>query len=307
MRRPSAPKRSQLRKAALLGGFTTLAGLAGLVLAPAAFANFLTPESGGSPNANRISDLYTVTLVIAAVIFVGVEGTLLYALVRFRKRKGRVAAQIHGNTRLEIGWTVGAAAVLVALAILTFAELHSIRDPDVSGANGLSLADGAVPIKTDAIKPPKGPYMTIQVNGQQYLWRFTYLGFGKLADQLDDPYTFYHLYVPTNETIVLKVVSQDVVHSWWIPDLGGKVQAVPGYTNWTWFQISKPATYAGQCAFLCGRGHATMKALVTALPPKQWLAWLHTLEANLQANKNGGAAGRAALGKRTGSASVENP
>jgi cytochrome c oxidase subunit 2 len=307
LRRPSAPKRSQLRKAALLGGFTTLAGLAGLVLAPAAFANFLTPESGGSPNANRISDLYTVTLVIAAVIFVGVEGTLLYALVRFRKRKGRVAAQIHGNTRLEIGWTVGAAAVLVALAILTFAELHSIRDPDVSGANGLSLADGAVPIKTDAIKPPKGPYMTIQVNGQQYLWRFTYLGFGKLADQLDDPYTYYHMYVPTNTTIVLRVVSQDVVHSWWIPPLGGKVQAVPGYTNWTWFKIAKPATYRGQCAFICGRGHATMKALVTALPPKQWLAWMHTLEKNLQANKNGGAAGRKVLGKQTGSASVENP
>jgi len=283
-----------------------LAGLASLAFAPAALANFITPPSGGSPNASRISDLYTVTLIIAAVIFVGVEGALLYALVRFRKRKGRVAAQIHGNTRLELGWTMGAAVVLVALAIITFVELHSIRTPDVSGANGLSASE-AIPIETDATKPPKGPFITVQVNGQQYIWRFTYLGYGKLADQLDDPYTYYHMYVPTNTTVVLKVVSQDVVHSWWIPPLGGKVQAVPGYTNWTWFKISKPATFRGQCAFLCGRGHATMKALVTALPPKQWLAWLHTLEQNLQANKNGGAAGRSVLSKRTGSAAVENP
>ncbi len=277
------------------------------LLAPDAFANFLTPQSGGSANANRISNLYSITLYIAAVVFIGVEGTLLYTLVRFRKRKGRVAAQIHGNTRLEIGWTVGAAVVLVALATITFAELHSIRTPDVSGANGLSVSDGAELTSSDAIAPPKGPYMTVQVNGQQFVWRFTYLGFGKQADQLDDPYTYYHMYVPTNTTVVLKVVSQDVVHSWWIPDLGGKVQAVPGYTNWTWFNIPKPGTFRGQCAFLCGRGHATMKALVTALPPAKWLAWLHTLEAGLKAAKNGGAAGRSALSGRTGAAAVENP
>jgi cytochrome c oxidase subunit 2 len=277
------------------------------VFAPDAFANFITPQSGGSANANRISNLYDITLYIAIVVFVGVEGTLLYTLVRFRKRKGRVAAQIHGNTRLEIGWTVGAAVVLIALATITFAELHAIRTPDVSGPNGLSVSDGAELVSSDAIKPPKGPYITIQVNGQQYVWRFTYLGFGKLTDQLDDPYTYYHMYVPTNTTVVLKVVSQDVTHSWWIPDLGGKVQAVPGYTNWTYFKITKPGTFRGQCAFLCGRGHATMKALVTALPPSRWTAWLHTLEAELKTAKQGGAAGRAVLGTRTGAASVENP
>jgi cytochrome c oxidase subunit 2 len=202
---------------------------------------------------------------------------------------------------------VGAAAILLALAILTFAELHQIRTPAVSGPNGLTASEGAVPISTDAIKPPKGPYITIQVNGQQFVWRFTYLGFGKLADQLDDPYTYRHMYVPTNTAVVLKVVSQDVVHEWWVPDLGQKVMAVPGYVNWASFEISKPATYSGQCSFICGFGHATMTALVTALPPKQWLAWLHTLEKDLQANKNGGAAGRQALAKRTGSAAVENP
>jgi len=304
LRRSLANKRSQLRNVALLCALTLIAGA---VFAPDAFAHFLTPQSGGSPNANQIANLYDITLYIAIVVFVGVEGTLLYTLVRFRKRKGRTAVQIHGNTRLEIGWTVGAAVVLIALATVTFAELHSIRTPPVSGPGGLSVTDGAELTSSDSIAPPKGPYMTVQVNGQQFLWRFTYLGFGKLPDQLDDPYTYYHMYVPTNTTVVLKVVSQDVVHSWWIPDLGGKVQAVPGYTNWTYFKIDKPATYNGQCAFLCGEGHARMKALVTALPPKQWLAWLHNLEAQLKAAKAGGAAGRAALQNRTGSAAVENP
>ncbi|HEX4033889.1 MAG TPA: cytochrome c oxidase subunit II [Solirubrobacteraceae bacterium] len=289
---------------ALVGAVVVLAMLA---FAPSALASFVTPGPNVSPNASRISDLYTITLVIATIIFVGVEGTLLYALVRFRKRKGRVAVQIHGNTRLEVGWTIGAATILVALAIVTFAELQSIRDPSASGSNGLTVAQGAQLTSDDAIKPPRGPYMTIQVNGQQYIWRFTYLHFGKLADQLDDPYTYYHLYVPTNTTVVLKVVSQDVVHSWWIPALGPKVQAVPGYTNWTWFKISKPGSYSGQCAFICGRGHATMRAVVTALPPKQWVAWLHKLEAGLKQNKQGGAAGRGVLNKRSGSAAVENP
>lgn len=303
LRRLPAPKRSQLRSVALVCALVLIGTAA---FAPDAFAHLLTPQSG-SPNANRISNLYDITLYIAIVIFIGVEGTLLYTLVRFRARKGRVAMQIHGNTRLEIGWTVGAAVVLIALAIITFGELHAIRTPDASGPNGLSVGDGAELTSDDAIKPPKGPYLTIQVSGRQFLWQFVYLGFGKQVDQLDDPYSYYQMVVPTNTTIVLKVVSQDVVHSWWIPDLGGKVQAVPGYANWTWFKISKAGNYYGQCAFLCGEGHARMTAEVTALPPKQWVSWLHKLEAGLTAGKVGGAVGRAALQNRTGSAAVENP
>jgi cytochrome c oxidase subunit II len=305
LRRSPAPKRPLLRNAALLGALTLLAWLA---FAPDAFANFLLPQSGGSPNANRIANLYSITLYIAAVVFVGVEGTLLYTLVRFRKRKGRVAVQIHGNTRLEIGWTIGAAAILVALATVTFANLHAIRTPDASGPGGLAISNSVQLADTgDAIHPPSGRYMTIQVNGQQYLWTYSYLGFGKLTDQLDDPRTTYQMVVPTNTTIVLKVVSQDVIHSWWIPDLGGKVQAVPGYVNWTWFKISKPRSFFGQCSFLCGRGHATMRAEVTAVPPAQFTAWLNTLQKNLAAAELGGAAGRKNLAAKTGAAAVENP
>ncbi len=102
---------------------------------------FFTPESGGSPNANEIDDLYKITLVIALIIFFAVEGGLLYALVKFRKRKGAVASQIHGNTRLEVGWTAGAAVVLIALAALTFAKLSSIQNPPNSGPSGVTLGE----------------------------------------------------------------------------------------------------------------------------------------------------------------------
>ena len=84
---------------------------------------FFTPQSGGSPNADQINNLYKITLYIALVIFVLVEGGLLYALVRFRARKRAVAAQIRGNTRLELGWTIAAGVILVALAVVTFAKL----------------------------------------------------------------------------------------------------------------------------------------------------------------------------------------
>jgi cytochrome c oxidase subunit 2 len=252
-----------------------------LLLAPSALAGSVIPESGGSSAANHISNLYTITLYIAIVIFLGVEGTIVYCLFRFRARRGREAKQIHGNTRLEIGWTLGAALIVVALATITFLDLHSIRDPSNSGPGGLDLSDGVQYETTGALKPPDGRALTIQVNGIQYLWRYTYLGVSSNADGLGDPYTYYQMVVPTNTTVILKVVSQDVVHEWWIPQLGGKVQAVPGYVNETWFKIPKAGNYKGQCSFLCGRGHARMIAEVTAVSPQKYKRWLAQLQNNL--------------------------
>ena len=111
-----------------------------LVLAPAALANFITPKTGGSPNANQIHSLYNVVLYIAAIVAVLVEGALVYSVFRFRAKKNRVAAQIHGNTRLEIGWTVAAALILVVLTVVTFIKLPSIVNPPNSDASGLVLS-----------------------------------------------------------------------------------------------------------------------------------------------------------------------
>ena len=115
------PRRPLTRRSRRLAAALLLALAALLVFAASAFAGLVTPEHGGSKNADEINDLYKIVLYVAILVFVGVEGTLLYSVIRFRARKGRVPAQIRGNTRLEIGWTIGAALILVVLTAVTFA------------------------------------------------------------------------------------------------------------------------------------------------------------------------------------------
>jgi cytochrome c oxidase subunit 2 len=284
-----------------------LAPALALAFTPPAFASLIGPESGGSSNANHISSLYNVTLYIALVVFFGVEGVLGYTLFRYRARKGHEAKQLHGSTRLEIGWTIGAALVLVLLAAFTFADLGAIRNPPNSGPGGLNISDGVQYETTGAIKPPNGRALNIQVNGQQYIWRYTYLGSGGNPDGFGDVYSYYQMIVPTNTTVVLRIVSQDVVHSWWIPQLGGKEQAVPGYTNYTWFKIAKPGNYYGQCSFLCGEGHARMIAEVTAVSPAAYTAWLKKQATYLAQADANAAKLRSELGGKQGAGSVEFP
>jgi cytochrome c oxidase subunit II len=239
-----------------------------LALAPNALANFITPKAGGSPNANQIHSLYMIILYIAAVVFVLVEGALLYSVYRFRAKKNRVAAQIHGNTRLEIGWTIGAAVILVILTVVTFVKLPSIINPPNSSAPFLesSLTEPT---------PPNGQRLVICVQGRQYIWRYVYGAAcenNPFAAKL--PYSYQEMYVPENTTVVLSITAIDVIHSWWVPSLGGKVDAVPGYTTYTWFKAKGPALYHGQCAQLCGRQHAFMTALVNVMSPSQYQTWL---------------------------------
>ena len=199
----------------------------------------------------------------------------MYAMIKFRKRDGAVAAQIHGNTRLEVSWTVAAAVILVGLAVLTFAKLSSIQNPPNSGPGGAELGEqqSLLYASTDRKLPPNGKALNITVIGRQYIWQFVYPGASE-PDGLGAPYSYEELVVPTNTTVSLNIVSEDVVHSWWVPELGGKFQAVPGYHNYTWFKVSKPGIFRGQCAILCGRGHARMIATVKAVPPAQFEAWL---------------------------------
>jgi cytochrome c oxidase subunit 2 len=244
--------------------------VAALTLAPSADANFITLKSGASPNAHQIAVLYKVILYIAAVVFVIVEGALVYSVFRFRAKKSAVAAQIHGNTPLEIGWTVAAALILVVLTVVTFVKLPSIINPPNSDANGYFAASLNVP------KTPNGHQLTICVQGRQFIWRYTY-GAGCLnsawARKL--PYSYTTMYVPAHTTVVLKIQSTDVIHSWWIPSLGGKVDAVPGYTTYTWFKAYRSdEVYHGQCAQLCGVNHAAMIAMVQTMTPANFASWL---------------------------------
>jgi cytochrome c oxidase subunit 2 len=269
---------------------------------------FFTPPSGDSPNAEQIDSLYKIVLVIALVIFVVVEGFMVYALVKFRARKGAVPAQIRGNTRLEAGWTIGATVILVALAVITFAKLSSIQNPPNSGPGGDAIASSAGLQFASAERklPPNGKALNIEVVGRQYIWQFTYPGASE-PDGLGAPFSYEELVVPTETTVTLDVVAADVVHEWWVPELGGKVQAVPGYHNYTWFRASKPGIFRGQCSFICGRGHARMIATVKAVPPAQFDAWLAARKAQIAEANAAAKVERAKLGAQTGAGQVENP
>jgi cytochrome c oxidase subunit 2 len=260
------------RRALALALLAALAAL--LVAAPSALADAISPESGGSPNADDIDTLYKITLYVSIVIFLLVEGTLIWSLARFRaKPGGPEPAQIRGNTPLEVGWTVGAALILVVLTVITFLYLGDIENPPPSDPGG--LAQGVQVASIDQPNPPgPGKSLNIDVNGQQYLWRYDYPG--------TDLFSYYEMVVPTKTTVTLDITSSDVAHSWWIPKLGGKADAVPGHTNETWFKISKPGVYTGQCAELCGSNHADMRAVVRAVPPAEFQAWTERRRADIR-------------------------
>ena len=238
------------------------------VLAPAASAGWFSPESEGSPNAGDIATLYRLIMILALIVFVAVEGALIYSLFKYKARKGAVAAQIHGNTRLEVGWTVAAALILVLITTVTFIKLDSIKNPAASDIdeNGNPVAASVQFASTDQPAPPEGAELNIKVDGQQYSWRYQYPG-------EEDVFAYEEMVVPVGMTVTLDISSDDVAHSWWIPQLGGKMDALPGYINKTWFKATKPGTYYGQCAELCGRNHANMYARVRAVPFEEYQQW----------------------------------
>jgi cytochrome c oxidase subunit 2 len=251
--------------------------IAVLIAAPSAFGDVFTPESGGSQNANDIDTLYKITLYVAIVIFLIVEGTLIWSLVRHRARRGGPAAvQIRGNTPLELGWTLAAALILVVLTVVTFVYLARIENPPASGPNGLQASQASFASVDQPPPPGNRPYLTIKVNGQQYIWRYDYPGKQPL-------FSFYQMVVPTDTTVVLHITASDVIHSWWIPKLGGKADAVPGHVNDTWFKIpaGKEGIYKGQCAELCGEGHADMRAEVKAVTPEEYQRWADQQRADI--------------------------
>jgi cytochrome c oxidase subunit II len=255
----------------LVGGLT-LAALLGA--ADDAVAGPFTPDSGGSPNAGDIDTLYRIALYIGIVVFLVVEGTLIWSIWRYRRRRGGPrAAQIRGNLPLEIGWTVAAALILVVLTAVTFIYLDDIKDPPGAGAG--TLAGPTQLAAVDQRPSPPGRSLNIDVNGQQFVWRYAYPGREPL-------YTFYAMVVPTDTTIALDITSSDVVHSWWIPLLGGKADAVPGHTNHTWFRISKEGIYRGVCAELCGYNHADMRAAVRAVSPARFAEWARRKRAQIR-------------------------
>jgi len=221
-----------LRRTLLLFAVAVPAVLATASVAAAANGGF-APVTPNSPNASHIDTAYYVILGFTAAIFVLVEGLLVAFVVKYRSRTGirtDQGAQVHGHVRLELIWTVVPVLILAVIAVVVFVEL-----PGISNA----------PAAADPLR--------ITVEGHQYYWQFDYPNGTR---------TINDLYVPQGRVVDLNVVSSDVIHSWWIPALGGKIQALPGITNHTWFRAERDGTFVGQCAELCGLYHAAMEAHV---------------------------------------------
>jgi len=208
-------------------------------------------------------------------VFFAVVGMLLYSVYKFRAHKHPVATQIHGNPRLEIGMTVTAAGILVILAAVTFIKLPSIINPPNSDPGAAAALTASLTRPT----PPNGQKLTICVTGRQFIWRYTYgASCNESAWQDKLPYSYQEMVVPAGVTVSLLIQSSDVIHAWWVPKLGGKVDAVPGYTVYTWFKaLHAGEIYRGQCALLCGRQHAFMTALVKVVTPSEYRHYLTTL------------------------------
>jgi cytochrome c oxidase subunit II len=224
-----------------------------LVLAGAAAAGNggIAPPSAGTPNAQNIRDVYWLILGITGGIFVLVTTTLLLFVVRYRSR-GRPreveGPQVRGHTNLELAWTAGPVILLAVIAAFVFWKVS-----DISATAGLPDSER------------NAPKEEITIDGHQYYWEF---GYPKGAISVD------HLRLPYNRPVRLTIIAHDVDHSWWVPALGGKLDAIPGKRNHTTFRATKLGTFRGQCAEFCGIQHAAMLAEVEVLPAAEFDRWV---------------------------------
>ena len=202
------------------------------------------------PVARSIVPLYWFMFALAVIVLVIVDGALIWAGLKFRERPGVPAKQFHGHNLLELAWTVIPTIMVVTFSILSFQRLLIINDVD------------------------SGAQMTIQVHARQWSFTFEYpkeqmflLKDGSALQTAQD------LHIPAATKVKLEITSQDVIHSFWVPNLGGKKDAVPGRTTTLWLEADQPGEYKGQCFEFCGDGHADMLIHVIAVPKDQYAAW----------------------------------
>lgn len=221
---------------------------------------------GVTPISREIYGLHMLIFWVCVAIGVVVFSVLFYSIFKYRKSRGVTPAQFHEHTSVEVVWTIIPFLILIGMAIPATKTLIAMEDTS-------------------------NPDLTIQVTGSQWKWKYDYLDNGvsyysNLAtpmEQRDNRAAKGEHYllevdrpmvVPTNQKIRILTTSTDVIHSWWVPELGVKKDAMPGFINESWALIEQPGIYRGQCAELCGVGHAYMPVVVQALPPAEFAAWV---------------------------------
>jgi len=252
--------------------------MAALLATPLAWAQSADPKEwqlnmgrGVTHTARMAYEAHMVALWVCAVIGVIVFGAMGYAIFAFRKSKGAVAAQFSHNTKAEILWTVIPVIILIVMAWPATAKLIAMYD----------FRDSE---------------MTVKVTGYQWMWKYEYLGenvsftsrldrgsdsmrqSGQVPTVASNPHYLLdvdnRLVLPVDTKIRFVITSDDVIHAWWVPALGWKQDAVPGFINEAWTNIEKPGVYRGQCAELCGKDHGFMPIVVEALPKEEFKRWL---------------------------------
>ena len=206
-----------------------------------------SPFDPRSPQASAIANLGVLIFVLSGIVFLVVEGFLFYAICRYRSRPGGpLARQFSGHRSLEIAWTLAPIALLAIVYFFMLPTLSVIHPP-------VSAAPGAEPLKVTVI-------------GNQWWWEYRYPELGIV--------TANELHVPVGVPVELELHSDDVIHSYWVPVLNGKLDLVPGRSNTLAFRATEPGVYGGQCAEFCGIQHAWMPIPIFVDTPDQFEAWV---------------------------------
>lgn len=231
-------------------------------------------ETAHSPNAKDIDTVYTVMLVLAGVFVLAVNAALIGVVVRFRAARGKEPARTRGPIRTQVRAGAVFAAVAIAVFVLGVVYTDKARDIPADSAN-------IQPLKITAV-------------GQQWIWRYEYpspngsstaasTSPSVFTQTFSNPFSYYKLVVPVDTTIDLTVDSTDVVHRWWVPALGPKIDAVPGHVGHTWFRADRTGVYYGQSAGFSGASYAVMRTQVQVVTQAEYQAWLAKQIADVQA------------------------
>lgn len=212
--------------------------------------SWLLPPSVSTfgPDIDRI---YYIILWITGITFVLTEVTLVYFLMRYRHKEGRKAAYMHGNVKAEIVWTVIPTLIVVGIALMSKGVWDTVRDPN-------RIPDDAIPVI---------------VTAKQFEWNVTYAGLDGQLGTGDDFELRNQLHVPVNRPVVVHLRSEDVIHSFFLPDMRVKQDAVPGMETPVWFEATETGEFPLACAELCGLGHYTMDARLTVHSASEFADW----------------------------------
>lgn len=268
-----------------------------LALAWAAPAHALGPPDSHSPNADAINSAFWVLLVVVVAVVVVINAALIVALVRFRERRGREPSRFAAG-RGALRPVVGALSLLaVVIFVYGVVVTNDVRGIEQSGPNGLGAAQTAqVGVKglpasaaiegtesatgeepITGAEPTETSPLQIDAIAQQWLWRFEYPG-GQPGQRT---FTYGELVVPVDTTVILDITSTDVLHTWWVPALGGQVQAAPGDVTRTWFKADDEGRYLGRSTVFSGTGYPVMRAWVRVVSVPDYQAHIERLKADL--------------------------